>query len=285
LGSADRTIEVNNPDTGGGHQGLLSGAISGSGGIIKNGPGRLRLNGSCTYSGTTTVNEGFFAYFTDHQATGNYVVNGGTRCFCGKSPDKITGLKVTGGGVEGLAASVLHSDTTYDIQGGELYGIELSNGKDGLGNPIVTGLTKTGNTLAKLKSPCTYTGPTTISEGTLELTTFTYKDKLYTGQISVSSPIRCDGDAIFLLDGSIPHTVSTISGTGTTWVNSGAKLIATSIEQGTLIIGGTYDGLNVASSSGGGSTASVPEPGTAILLAMTGLSLLLAVGCGKRRRS
>jgi len=58
----------------------------------------------------------------------------------------------------------------------------------------------------------------------------------------VSSPIICNDDAIFLIDGSTDpnykgNTVGTISGTGTTWVNPGATLNATSIEQGTLVIG------------------------------------------------
>ncbi|MGD0382002.1 MAG: autotransporter-associated beta strand repeat-containing protein [Thermoguttaceae bacterium] len=277
LGDSDRTIEVNNPDTGGTHCGTLTGTITGTGGIIKNGPGRLMMNGNnCLYTGTTTLNEGFFANYASHQPTGNYVVNGGTMCFCGKSPDSIAGLKVTGGEVEGLGGSILSSKTNYDIQGGELYGITLTNY-----DSIVVGLTKTGDTVATLECTCTYTGPTTISEGTLVLSTTT--DDKYTGQISTSSLI--ENNATFLIDDTKTHIVGTISGTGTTQLIDGAQLTATSITQDTLIIGAVTK-LTIATMTGGAtseadSLSPVPEPGTLVLLATAGLAVLLTIGCGK----
>lgn len=285
LGNADRTIEVNNPDTGGTYQGALGGAISGTGGIIKNGPGRLRLNGWCSYTGTTTLNEGFFANMATHQPTGNYLVNGGTLCFCNKSPDKIDGLKTTGGKVEGLGGSILRSNSDYDIQGGEIYCITLTDGKDGDGNPISVGLTKTGNSVAKLECTCTYTGPTNILAGTLELCTFTSPQNYVNNIGNISSPITTSEDALLLISynddpkANNVHTVGTISGFGTTQVCNGATLIATSIVQKTLIIGGDRPPL-----LNGESVVSVPEPCTALMAAMIGLGLLAMGFLRKYRR-
>lgn len=230
-----------------------------------------------TYDGTTTVFDGFMAYNVI-QPYGNYVVKGGTMCFCGKSP-KIKGLQVTGGGVEGLTSSIVYSDTTYDIQGGEIYGVNLSNGKDSLGNAIVVGLTKTGDTVAKLEFPCTYTGTTTISEGTLELTTHTDSYGTFTGQISTSSPIV--NNALFLIDDLTAHTVGTISGTGNTQLNAGAQLTVTSMSQGTLTLGAgatlTIAAIPGGPTSGADSLSPVPEPSALLMLAMAGLGGLAAL--------
>jgi len=207
-------------------------------------------------------------------------------CFCGQSP-KIKGLQVTGGGVEGLGTSIVYSDTTYDIQGGELYGITLSNGKDSFGNTIVVGLKKTGDTVAKLECTCAYTGTTTISEGTLELDTVPtdpHKDN-YVGQISTSSLIV--NHATFLIGDTNSHTVGTITGTGTTQLNAGAKLTATSVEEGTLTIGAGAT-LTIAAIAGGPSSdaallSPVPEPSALVMLAMAGLGVLLAAVRRKKR--
>jgi fibronectin-binding autotransporter adhesin len=283
LNGEDRVIEIDNSDTSMAYRGWISGVISNSSstpaGIIKTGPGRLYINTANTYDGTTTVLDGFMAYAV-LMPHGNYVVKGGVMCFCGQSP-KITGLQVTGGGVEGLGTSIVYSDTTYDIQGGELYGITLSNGKDNLGNTIVVGLAKTGDTLAKLECTCNYTGPTIISAGTLELNTSptTPPNKAnYIGNIT-SSPII--NTATFLIGDTNPHTVDTISGTGATQLNAGAQLTATCVEQGTLTIGAGAT-LTIAAIPGGplsgtDSLSPVPEPNALLMLATAGLGGLAAI--------
>jgi autotransporter-associated beta strand protein len=293
LNGQDRVIEIDNPDTTMTYRGWLSGVISNSSttpaGIIKTGPGRLYINTVDTYDGTTTVLDGFMA-FAVKAPYGNYLATGGVTCFCGFSPT-IKGLQVTGGGVEGLNKSILYSDTDYDIQGGELYGINLSNGKDSSNNVIVVGLTKTADTVANLEFPCTYTGTTTISEGTLALAKrIDYNadgtiKSINTGQISTSSLIV--NDATFLIDDAAftykdvfyTHTVGTISGVGTTQLNAGAQLTASSISQGTITLApGAI--LTIAAIPGGPTSDSVsvlpvPEPGVLILLATAGAAVLL----------
>jgi autotransporter-associated beta strand protein len=286
LGDTDRTIEVDYPSTSK-NSGNFSGTISGTGGIIKNGPGRLMMYmNKCLYTGTTTLNDGFFANYAavdpitklSYQSTGKYVVNGGTMCFCGLSPDSIAGLKITGGEVEGLGASILYSKTDYDIQGGELYGITLANGPS-----TVVGLTKTGASVATLECTCTYTGTTFISEGTLALNTTS--DGSYTGQISTSSLI--ENNATFLIADTNAHTIGTITGTGTTQLNDGAQLTASSMAQGTVTIGAGAT-LTIAAIAGGPTSGAdllspVPEPNALVLLATAGLGVLLAAVCRKKR--
>jgi autotransporter-associated beta strand protein len=90
------------------------------------------------------------------------------------------------------------------------------------------GLTKTGAGLLELTTVNTYNGPTTISAGTLALSG--------NGQINPLSTI--DNDATFLIaDDIASHSLGTITGTGTTQLNNGAQLTATSIVQGMLTIG------------------------------------------------
>jgi autotransporter-associated beta strand protein len=89
------------------------------------------------------------------------------------------------------------------------------------------GLVKTGGAKLILNAANTYTGPTTVREGTLTLDG---------GSLSVSSAISVDsGATLEVLNGT--HTLGTISGSGTTQVDAGASLTAASISQGALTIG------------------------------------------------
>ena len=96
------------------------------------------------------------------------------------------------------------------------------------------GLTKLGLGTLTLAVAPTYTGNTEIADGTLQL--------------------------------NVPGTVtlSTVTGAGTLKVADGTTLIATSIDVGTLTIGGPATGAALAA---------VPEPGTLVLLALAGLTL------------
>ena len=90
------------------------------------------------------------------------------------------------------------------------------------------GLVKTGGAKLILTAVNTYNGPTTIAAGTLALSG--------NGQINPLSTI--DNDATFLIaDDIAPHSVGTITGTGTTQLYNGAQLTVTSIVQGTLTLG------------------------------------------------
>ena len=181
-------------------------------------------------------------------------------------------FQITGGTVDADPTNpgTLYSNHDFDIQGGTVNAILAGTGhmQDSYYDYSVTpavhhaptpynqGLTKTQDTIATLGAPNIYTGPTTISGGTLQLSA--------NGQISASSAIStADGATLEILAGI--HTVGVITGTGATKVDGSATLTATSIVQDTLTIG-----------SLGGAANTVPEPGTLILLAFAALGLLFA---------
>ncbi|MBN2578977.1 MAG: autotransporter-associated beta strand repeat-containing protein, partial [Pirellulales bacterium] len=145
-------------------------------------------------------------------------------------------------------------DNVIDGNGGTLTGtlymltdadatMTLANALDGAG-----GLTLQDQGRLILSGENTYTGPTDVSIGTLELVTG--------GQIDTDSLIT-NHSAIEVTSGA--HTVGVIAGSGTTTVVGGASLTATSITQGTLTIGSVTP-------ASGAAAAPVPEPGTWLLL-------------------
>ncbi|MBN2578229.1 MAG: autotransporter-associated beta strand repeat-containing protein [Pirellulales bacterium] len=139
---------------------------------------------------------------------------------------------------------------TFDTRPG---GLDIGGEISGPGS-----LTKTGPGTLFLIADNGYEGPTTINEGALELD--------YFAQIALSSGI--ENHASFrILCGD--HTVSAITGEGTTEVLSGS-LTTSSITQGTLVIGSVL-----------AAGSPVPEPSTWILAALAGLGILMAI---RRRR-
>ncbi len=124
-------------------------------------------------------------------------------------------------------------------------------------------LTKQGSGMLTLSTSNSYTGPTIINGGVLELVS--------TGQISTVSDISTADDATFLINGG-SHTVGTISGTGTTCLAAGSELTASSINQDTLTLGpGAV--LTIAALPGGPlaegyGISPVPEPSAMILFSM-----------------
>lgn len=122
------------------------------------------------------------------------------------------------------------------------------------------GITKTGNGPLTLMGNNTYTGPTTVSAGVLELSS--------TG-LSGSNI----GDIVNLVEFRVSggtHAVGVITGTGMMSVLDSSVLTAASINQGSLIIGG---------SGGASATVAVPEPAvwSMLLIGLLGAAFLRRV--------
>jgi len=138
----------------------IAGAISGAGGLTKNGAGTLTLSGSNSYDGTTRVNAGTLSVGSAANlgsAAANLLFNGGT-------------LQITGTGL----ANFTSLDRTVVFNSGATVGLDIAAASNVFTanqtlNQGAGGLTKAGAGTLVINSAHTYTGPTTISAGTLRL--------------------------------------------------------------------------------------------------------------------
>ena len=145
LNSSDGTFDTN------GFSATLSGVISGSGALIKTGSGILNVRGSNTYTGGASFNGGVINIVSDANLgdpSGPLFFNGGALQL---GADVISARSVTlnaGGG-------------TFDTNG---YSLTLNGNVGGVGS-----LSKTGAGILYLRGANTYSGPTTIRGGAVNI--------------------------------------------------------------------------------------------------------------------
>ncbi len=144
---------------------IVSGVMSGAGGIIKEGVNTLVLSGANTFSGDTTLNAGILQIgnATALGASASpLTINGGTLNLANTSIS-VGNLTGTGGTITSTTAgSRTLSIGSGDTGGGNYQGV-IENGTG------TTALTKTGTGLITLSGTNTFTGVTTISAGTLQI--------------------------------------------------------------------------------------------------------------------
>jgi fibronectin-binding autotransporter adhesin len=155
----------------GGGQVILTGLISGAGSLTKNGTGTLRIdNINNSYAGGTIINSGtFFGGIDAKVGSGPITLNGGILYMWRFKPTNA--LTVNGGSItseNGFNQNLLAGPVTLNVTLPILapYQLTCSNTISGVG-----GLTKTGSGLMILSNTCTstYTGPTSVSAGTLRI--------------------------------------------------------------------------------------------------------------------
>ncbi len=156
--NADLTFDLSNNPT-------VSNAISGTGTVTQIGTGTVTLSGANTYSGATTVSTGTLKAGVVNQAFGiGSAVSigvGGTLDLAGfnETIGSLDGLgRVTSSAAGNLTFTVGTDDTSTDFSG------SIQNG-----SATSVGLTKTGSGSLTLSGPNTYTGPTTLNTGILDL--------------------------------------------------------------------------------------------------------------------
>lgn len=183
IGGAGNVVLNANLTTGDGSNTTLSGVISGTGNLIKQGTGTMSLTGVNTYSGITTVNGGVLE-FTGAGAktsTGNVVVNsGGTLrtdggAFSAGQPIVLNGTGMLDlNGNETIAFFSAAATTTTDIQAGATFTINQAVNGVAAGNIQGGGsLTKGGAAMLTLSGNNTFSGGIDHNSGTLVLASTT----------------------------------------------------------------------------------------------------------------
>jgi|GEM_PF-2224798 len=150
FGAGDINLNENRLTTGDASDAEISGVISGTGGLVKQGTGTLTLSGANTYSGDTDINNGTVT--TNNVSalgTGTVSVNGGT---LNLASDLTIGALVGSGDITNNGNLL----TTGDNNASTTYSGVLS----GTG-----GLTKSGTGTMTLNGANTYTGETIVNSG------------------------------------------------------------------------------------------------------------------------
>ncbi len=178
LNAATRTITVNNDTLA---EVEFSGVIS-NGGLVKEGPGLLILTGDNTYAGGTTLNTGSLGLAHDNAlGTGGLTIANGTTLVGLDANRTVTNtLTVNGDFTIAGDPSANPGDPVFDLTlSGDLAlaadrQITVTSSATGTLTGIVSGtggLTKDGAGTLTLGGANTYTGTTTINDGTLIVNT------------------------------------------------------------------------------------------------------------------
>jgi autotransporter-associated beta strand protein len=292
---------------GAGALGVISGAITGAGGLVKTGPGTWSLNASNSYGGATTINQGTLnvgaggALPAGADVTISPTIDGAATLNIGAATQSIGNLLF--GGFAGSNASLMIAadstvtlggtltfDATNNPNGASITGGTLAVGADRVvavghsdansDSPDLTidsaitgsgGLTKTGAGVLLLLGDNSYTGTTTISDGTLQV-----------GDDSYSSGIAGDivNNAALVFGRSPLNYSGIISGTGTVEVNDLLTLTGNSTYTGatTINASGTLQlGQGDAENSGAIGSTTIVNHGTIVVdrsnpVSLTGIS-------------
>ena len=214
----------------------LGGIISGTGALTKDGTGTLTLSGNNTYSGTTTISVG-----TLQANHANALGNGGNITFTSGTLQYTANSNATDWGARfknSTSAIALDTNSTN---------VTLSAAIDATNTG---GLTKLATGTLTLSGNNTYSGATTISAGTLVITS--------TGLLgggNYSQSIANNG--AFLFGSNSDQTLSgTISGSGALTKNGTGMLTLSGNNSGTGGVTLTAGTLNINSATALGATAS-----------------------------
>jgi fibronectin-binding autotransporter adhesin len=234
LGSGTLTTGGNNTST------SFGAVISGSGGLTKQGSGTQTLTGSNTFSGSLTISAGTLALGTGGSLASTVAVdvNGAGAGFdiSAAGNQTIGSLSgVTGGSVALGANTLTLGDASNRTFSGTISGINGGLIKQGSGNLVLTGSN-------------TYSGGTTVTDGTLRGDSTSLQ-----GNITNNAALNFDQAATGTYTGAISGTGSlTKLGAGNLIV-TGTNIYngATTVNAGTLSVNGSVSNSAVTVNNGG----------------------------------
>jgi fibronectin-binding autotransporter adhesin len=244
---------------------LVSGDISGAGDILVTGPGSLSLSGSNSYAGGTAVNGGILVYRVPaaQPATGSTVVADGAGLALG-----------VGAGLYSLADfETLHATGSLPnvtLSTAALAGVDTTAGDVSVATALggTRGLAKTGSGTLTLTGANSYTGPTRIVAGTLQVGSGSTTGTLGSGAVT--------NNARLSFNRSNPLTVANlISGTGSVVQQGAGTLTLTAINTytgGTVVEAGTLSLGNGAANGVIRGSLSI-QPGARAIASAQGWSL------------
>ncbi len=239
---------------------VVSGAITNStAGLNKDGAGVVTLSGANTYSGNTTVSQGILTFANTSARGGGSAVTAGANGTIGLGVGAVSG-DYTSANVASLFNSSL-TGFTLNTASGVAIDTTAGNFTQDVALTAARALTKLGANTLTVTANNTYSGATTISNGTLQV-----GNGSDAGSIGSTSAITNNGALIYNVGNGTRTNGSVISGSGSlTQSSSGGKLILTGNNS---YAGGTA--LNAGSLRLDGATAA----GTGTITQADGTSLL-----------
>lgn len=200
----------------------FGGAISGAGAFIKDGSNTQTLSGSNSYSGGTTIKKGTlqFSQIASMPASGNVSVSSGGTLAVNAGGAGEFGIGTSGNGTIGGLLSGLggQSGSTVTLNSGSALGIDTTDAGGSLTytaniTNAGVGLTKLGSGTLALTASNSYSGPTTVTAGTL-LANNTSGSALGSSTVTVQSGGTLGGNGTIGAAVSVENGGSLTAGSG-----------------------------------------------------------------------
>src|SRR6266446_2609193 len=226
----------------------LSGVIGGSGNLTKDGPGTLTLSGTNTFSGVLTVESGNLSIATINNASANGVLGNSANAVVLGSSGATGTLQYTGSTASSTKKFTMATGGTGAFQvDTAATTLTLSGVIDGSG-----ALLKAGAGTLSLTGVNTYSGGTTVSAGTLQLSG--------SGTLgSTSGALTVNGGTLNL--NGTNQGVGNLTGSGGTILNNATATNVTLTIGNNNGTGGNYAGV-IANNTSGTGTVALTKTGT-----------------------